>query len=167
MFTRLAITASLAVATLFGVVADASAQRRQQGIDIDFGPIRIEIGEGDGRPGPRPEPRPEPRPRPTVEYVVKEFNPITGGLYSTKVFAKESDANSYRDSVARVHWVKWRFAGINEPLRSRRFANSRTAQNFVDTDGPSKTGKAGFAILTDETRVVPARTGLSTRRVEN
>ena len=163
MCTRLAITASLAVATLFGVAQDASAQRRQQGIDIDFGPIRIEIGDGDGRPGPRPE----PRPRPTVEYVVKEFNPITGGLYSTKVFAKQSDANAYRDSVARVHWVKWRFAGINEPLRSRRFANSRTAQNFVDSDGPSKTGKAGFAILTDETRVIPARTGLSIGGVEN
>jgi hypothetical protein len=166
MYTRI-ITASFAVATLLGLAQDASAQRRQQGIDIDFGPIRIEIGEGDGRPGPRPEPRPEPRPRPNVEYVVKEFNPITGGLYNTKTFAKQSDANAYRDTVARVHWVKWRFAGINEPLRSRRFANSRAAQQFIDSDGPSKTGKAGFAILTNETGAVPARTGMSIRQVQN
>jgi hypothetical protein len=183
MFTRIALTASLAAATLFATAQDAAAQRRggirpqgnrQQDIDIGIGPIRIEIGDGWIRPrpgpgpGPGPGPRPEPRPvRPETVYVVTEYNPITGGVYSTRRFTKQSDAYNQRDAIARVHWVKWRFAGINEPLRSRRFANGAAAQNFINTDGPSKTGAAGFAILTNETRAVPTRVTITTREVQD
>jgi hypothetical protein len=190
MFTRIALTAFLAAATLFGVAQDATAQRRQQGsrsqwnrqpgnrpqvirpqvirpkvnrpqdVRIGIGPIRIEIGDGWTPPGPGPV-------RPVIEYVVTEFNPITGGVYRTRTFSRQADANAYKDSVSRVHWVQWRFVGINEPLRSRRFSSSTAAQRFIDTDGPSRSGAAGFAILTHETSIEPARVRVAARQVQN
>lgn len=175
MFARLSITASLALAALLGATTDLSAQNRRQGIDVDLGPIRIGIGDPDiivypgprPYPRPRPQPRPQPAPQPKYVYVVSEYNPITGGLYRSRTFDRQRDAYAYRDQLARAHWVKWRFMGINEPIRYRRFSSSTSAQRFIETDGPSKTGKLGFALLTKETRAVPTRVSISTRRVQN
>jgi hypothetical protein len=102
-----------------------------------------------------------------VVYVVSEYNPVTGGVYGTRTFNRQADAYAYRDQLARAHWVKWRFVGVNEPIRYRRFSSSSAAQRFIDTDGPSKTGKLGFALLTNETRAVSTRVSMSTRRVQN
>jgi hypothetical protein len=50
----------------------------------------------------------------------------------------------------------------NEPLRFRRFNSSFAAQSFIDSDGPSKSGKLGFAILTNETRNVATKVKATT-----
>lgn len=157
---RFALVAAAVLAAWVGSGQAASAQNRTQDVRIGIGPISIDIGEPDwGRPGPRP-----PRPQPRVEYVVSEYNPITGGVYRTQRFATRSQANLYRDSLARAHWVKWRFVGINEPIRFQRFNSVTAAQHFIANDGPSKSGKLGFALLENKTRAVPTRTTLSTQR---
>jgi hypothetical protein len=99
-------------------------------------------------------------PRTRVEYVVTEVNPFTKGIERTQRFTDKGTADRAYASLSRAHWVKWRFAGINEPLRFRRFASSAAAQQFIDTDGPSKTGKLGFAILTNETRNVATKVSM-------
>lgn len=98
-----------------------------------------------------------PRKRTRTEYVVTEYNPLTGGVVTTARFRDKAAADRQQAALSKVHWVKWRFVGINEPLRFRRFGSSFAAQRFIDTDGPSRTGKLGFAILTNETRVVRTR----------
>jgi len=98
-----------------------------------------------------------PRQRTRTEYVVTEYNPFTGGKVSTARFFDRAQADRQYDSLSKAHWVKWRFVGINEPLRFQRFKSSFEAQYFINHDGPSKSGKLGFAILTNETRVVPTR----------
>lgn len=106
-----------------------------------------------------------PRPKTRLEYMVTEINPMTGGVVTTKRFSSKSDADQVYGALSRTHWVKWRFVGINEPLRYRRFKSSFEAQRFINTDGPSKSGKLGFAILTNETRVVAGKVTLTTVRV--
>jgi hypothetical protein len=98
-----------------------------------------------------------PRKRTRTEYVVTEYNPFTGGVVSSTRFADKGSADRHSAGLSRAHWVKWRFVGINEPLRFQRFSSSFQAQRFIDIDGPSKTGKLGFAILTNETRNVATR----------
>jgi hypothetical protein len=98
-----------------------------------------------------------PRNRTRTEYAVTEYNPFTGGVVTTARFRDKADADRHQAALNKVHWVKWRFAGINEPLRFRRFGTSFAAQRFIDTDGPSKTGKLGFAFLTNETGIVASR----------
>ena len=98
-----------------------------------------------------------PRPKTRTEYVVTEYNPLTRGKVSTNRFSDKSQANRQYDMSSKVHWVKWRFVGINEPLRSRRFKSSFEAQDFINDGGPAKSGKFGIAILTDETRIVASR----------
>jgi hypothetical protein len=161
------LAASLALVTLLGATQDLAAQNKKRAVGIDLGPIRIEIGNpGRWQPGPGPQPPRPPRPNPNLVYVVTEYNPITGGVYNSQSFNNRSDAYAYRDAVARVHWVKWRFVGINEPLRSRRFQTSFAAQRFIDSDGPSRSAALGVAILTGETRVVPTRVNISSRLLE-
>jgi hypothetical protein len=100
------------------------------------------------------------------EYIVTEYNPFTKGVYDTpRRFTDEAEANENYDALRNAHWVQWRFAGINEPLRWRRFSSSTAARRFIDTDGPSKTGALGFAILTDETKVVPGDVRLTKEEV--
>jgi len=101
------------------------------------------------------------RPKTRVEYVVTEINPFTKGVERTRRFNTKEAADREYATLSRAHWVKWRFAGINEPLRFRRFDSSYTAQNFINSDGPSKTGKFGFAILTNETKNVAAKVSLT------
>jgi hypothetical protein len=102
-----------------------------------------------------------PKKKTRTEYVVVETNPITGGVVSTTRFPNKSAADRQFAARRKAHWVKWRYAGINEPLRFKRFNSSFEAQRFIDTDGPSKSGKFGFAILTNETRNVPTRVKLT------
>ncbi len=104
-------------------------------------------------------------PRTRVEYVVTETNPFTGGVVSTTRHSDKAAADRQYAALSKAHWVKWRFVGINEPLRFRRFGSSFAAQRFIETDGPSKTGKLGFAILTNETRNVATKVRLTTVRV--
>ena len=99
-------------------------------------------------------------PKTRVEYVVTEVNPFTKGIERTQRFTDKGAADRAYAIMSRAHWVKWRFAGVNEPLRFRRFASSAAAQNFIETDGPSKTGKLGFAILTNETRNVATKVSM-------
>jgi hypothetical protein len=110
-----------------------------------------------------------PAPKPQVpyktEYVVTEYNPITGGVFNTYRYPDANAANRRADLLRRVHWVKWRFVGINEPLRSRRFDNSTAAQQFIDSNGPSRSGALGIGILTNETRAVPATVVVRQERV--
>ena len=167
MFTRITFVATLALATLLVATQDLAAKNKKRAIGIDFGPIQIVIGNPDRwQPGPGPLPPRPPRPNPNLVYVVTEYNPITGGVYNTQSFNNRSDAYVYRDAMARIHWVKWRFVGINEPLRSRRFQTSVAAQRFIDSNGPSRSGAAGFALLTGETRVVPTRVNISSRLLQ-
>ncbi len=150
----------------FAHAKEASAQ-----ISIGIGDSGIVIGRPGfpfpgPQPGPRPGPWPRPQPQPTYTYTVTEYNPFTGGVIGTpRTFSNRNSAEAYRSSIARVHWVKWRFVGINEPLRWQRFGSSTSAQNFVRNDGPSRSGKLGFAILTHETRVVAGRVSLTSRRL--
>jgi hypothetical protein len=106
-----------------------------------------------------------PRQKTRTEYVVTERNPFTGGLQNSRRFLDRDAANLFYAKVAQGHWVKWRFIGINEPLRYRRFSTAAEAQNFITTDGPSKTGKLGFALLTNETSAVAARVSYTTQVV--
>jgi hypothetical protein len=106
-----------------------------------------------------------PRAKTRTEYVVTETHPFTGGTVSTTRFANREAANQHYALVSRAHWVQWRFVGINEPLRYRRFTTPFAAQGFIDTDGPSRSGKLGFAILTNETRNVASRVSLTTVNV--
>lgn len=99
----------------------------------------------------------EATPRTRTEYVVTETNPFTNGVQSTQRFTDRDAANRQYAIVSRAHWVQWRFIGINEPLRFRRFNSSASAQIFINDDGPSKSGKLGIAILTNETRTVATR----------
>ncbi len=102
-----------------------------------------------------------PRPKTRTEYVVTEYNPFTKGTVSTTRYSDKRQADRQHALRSKAHWVKWRFAGINEPLRFKRFNSSFEAQRFIDTDGPSKTGKLGFAILTNETRNVASRVSIT------
>jgi hypothetical protein len=101
-------------------------------------------------------------PRTRTEYVVKEINPVTNGAVRTERFADRNAANQFYATLSKAHWVKWRFAGINEPLRFRRFSSSFLAQRFIDDNGPSKSGALGIAVLTNETRNVPTKVTLTT-----
>lgn len=96
-------------------------------------------------------------PRTRTEYVVTETNPFTRGTVSTTRYLDKAQADRQHALRSKAHWVQWRFEGINEPLRFKRFNSSFEAQRFIDSDGPSKTGKFGFAILTGETRNVASR----------
>jgi hypothetical protein len=106
-----------------------------------------------------------PRQKTRLEYVVTEINPVTGGVVSTTRHASKAAADQQYAALSRAHWVKWRFEGINEPLRFRRFKSSFQAQAFIDANGPSKSGALGFAILTKETRNVPTRMKMTTVKV--
>lgn len=107
----------------------------------------------------------EATPRTRSEYVVTENHPVTNGTVSTRRFTDRNAANQHYAAVSKAHWVKWRFVGINEPLRFRRFDSSFAAQRFIDNDGPSKSGALGIAILTNETRNVPAKVKLTEVKV--
>jgi len=102
-----------------------------------------------------------PKPKTRTEYVISETNPFTGGAESTKRFTDRNAANAYYARVSKAHWVFWRFVGINEPARFRRFESSYVAQRFIDNDGPTKSGKLGVALLTNETRNVPTKVKLT------
>lgn len=98
-----------------------------------------------------------PKQKTRREYIVTEFNPVTKGTVSTTRFADKAAADRHYAGLSKAHWVQWRFHGINEPLRFRRFKSSFEAQRFINSDGPSRSGKLGFAILTNETSNVPTR----------
>lgn len=104
-------------------------------------------------------------PRTRTEYVVTERNPITGGVQSIRRFTDRNAANNYYSLAARAHWVQWKFMGINEPLRFRRFNSAAAAQTFIQNDGPSKTGKLGFALLTNDTRAVASKVSFTSQVV--
>ncbi len=106
-----------------------------------------------------------PRPSTRTEYIVTERNPFTGGVQNTRRFLDRNAANAFYSAVARAHWVQWKFIGINEPLRFRRFDSAAAAQNFIRNDGPSKSGKLGFALLTNDTRTVATRVSYTTQVV--
>lgn len=95
------------------------------------------------------------------EYIVTETHPATRGAISTKRFANQSQALQHADALRAAHWVQWRFMGINEPLRFQRFKSAGEAQKFINNDGPSKSGKLGIALLTDETKMLRSRVLLS------
>jgi hypothetical protein len=98
-----------------------------------------------------------PRKRTRTEYVVTERHPGTGGVVSTSRYTSRNEAVRYYDALGRAHWVQWKFMGINEPMRYRRFSSHSAAQTFINTDGPSKTGKLGFALLTNDTKILKSR----------
>jgi len=104
------------------------------------------------------EPPPEPEQR--LRFLVSESNPFTGGLERQAEFQHEQrDAYTKAcDAYRKVHWVKWRYAGISEPLRTQRFASRPAAQRFVDDKGPAKKGAIpGFAILSEPATLVAAK----------
>ncbi len=103
----------------------------------------------------------EATPRTRTEYVVTERHPATGGVVLTNRFSSRTEAVRYYDSLGRAHWVQWKFMGINEPMRYRRFSSHAAAQTFINTDGPSKTGKLGFALLTNDTKILKSRVSFS------
>ncbi|MGH7390224.1 MAG: hypothetical protein ACREM3_12320 [Candidatus Rokuibacteriota bacterium] len=110
-------------------------------------------------------PPPPPPPKVAVKHVVTERNPFSGGVESTREFAEADRAVFTRECAERrkVHWVSWRYAGINEPLRSRRFATRAAAQRFVDDRGPQKMGTVpALTVLGEAAAVVAARVACDT-----
>ncbi len=103
-----------------------------------------------------------PKQKTRLQYVVTESNPFTGGVVSTTRYFDRADADRHHAALSKAHWVQWKFFGINEPLRFKRFKSSFEAQRFIASDGPSKTGKLGFAILTNDTRNVATRVTIRT-----
>jgi hypothetical protein len=99
----------------------------------------------------------EATPRTRTEYVVTESHPATKGIVSTTRYTNRADAVRHYDSQKKVHWVQWKFIGINEPMRYKRFATVGQAQAFINNDGPSKSGKLGVALLTNDTKVLTGR----------
>jgi hypothetical protein len=153
---RLLLAAS--AATLLALVAVPSAQAaKTSAISIDIGDGGIVIGID---PGGRPKRQPQ------YEYVVQEYNPINGSLVATYRFRDRSQANAMQDRLARAAWVQWRFVGVNQPLKFRRFSSGSAAQNFILAKGPQKSGKLGWAVLKKgDTRVLATRVRMTTRRV--
>ena len=103
---------------------------------------------------------PPPPPEPRYRFEAVEKNPFTGGVERKRDFAHESRA-AYEQactSFRKVHWVKWRYFGINEPLRSKRFATRAQAQAFIDRNGPAEVAAVkGIAILSEAATLVAAR----------
>jgi hypothetical protein len=103
----------------------------------------------------------EATPRTRTEYVVTELHPATNGVVSTARYTNRADALRRYDMLTKVHWVQWKFIGINEPMRYRRFATVGLAQAFINDDGPSKSGKLGIALLTGDTKILKGRVTFS------
>lgn len=94
-------------------------------------------------------------------FVVTERNPLTGELVGTpQRFTSRLAATEYRETLRAGVWVVWRYVGVNEPLRSVRFANRFEAEQFIRTAGPSRRGLLGNLLLTNETRILSARVSL-------
>jgi hypothetical protein len=100
-------------------------------------------------------------PRTRTEYVVAEVHPATKGAVSTTRYRNRADAVRHYDSLKKAHWVQWKFLGINEPMRYRRFTSAAQAQAFINNDGPSKSGKLGIALLTNDTKILKSRVSFS------
>jgi hypothetical protein len=99
-------------------------------------------------------------------FVVTERNPLTGELVGTpRRFTSRLAATEYRESLRAGAWIVWRYVGVNEPLRSVRFLNRFEAEQFIRTGGPSRRGLLGKLLLTNETRILPARVSLETEIV--
>ena len=106
-----------------------------------------------------------PREKTRTEYVVTETHPSTRGVISTTRYTNREEALRQEGTLRQAHWVQWRFMGINEPLRFQRFKTAGEAQNFINNEGPSKSGKLGVALLTNETRMLRAHVRLLERSV--
>jgi hypothetical protein len=93
-------------------------------------------------------------------YLVTEYNPFSKGVENQKVFSPQESAKYTQtcNAYKKIHWVKWRYAGINEPLRTLRFSSYRAAQGFIDNNGPAKKGLIpGIAFLSEPAKIVPAK----------
>lgn len=100
-------------------------------------------------------------PKTRAEYVVTETHPATKGVISKKRYANRAQALQQHDALQSAHWVQWRFMGINEPMRYQRFKTAGEAQRFINSDGPSKSGRLGVALLTNETKMLRAKVTLA------
>lgn len=110
-------------------------------------------------------PAPPAPPRAAVKYVVTERNPFSNGIESVREFAAADHDAFTRECTKRgkVHWVSWRYAGINEPQHSRRFATRQAAQTFIDTRGPQNQGAVpALTILGQAAAIVAARVACAT-----
>jgi len=98
-------------------------------------------------------------------YVVSEKSPVTGeAVGSERRFGSRLEAMEYRESLRAGAWVVWRYAGIQEPLRSARFGSRSDAEQFVRTGGPARR-LLGLVLLTNETRILPAKVTLAVEHV--
>jgi hypothetical protein len=98
-----------------------------------------------------------PRKKTRTEYIVTEVHPGTGGRISTARFPTRAAALQHHDILKTGHWVQWKYVGINEPMRYQRFKTAGLAQAFIDNDGPSRSGRLGIALLTGDTKILPAK----------
>lgn len=100
-----------------------------------------------------------------VKYVVTERNPFSGGVESAREFAQADHSAFTRYCLERrkTHWVSWRYVGINEPLRSRRFPTREAAQRFIDDRGPQNLGAVpALTALGQAAAIVAARVACDT-----
>lgn len=70
----------------------------------------------------------------SVRYVVREFNPFTGGVENTYNYSDYDAAARQYDRLSRVHWAEWKYAGIGEQFHRRRFNSSSEAQSFLSSN---------------------------------
>lgn len=116
-----------------------------------------------GGKAPRPaSPTPPPA---AVKYVVTERNPFSGGVETAREFAQADHPafTRYCMELRKTHWVSWRYVGINEPLRSRRFPTRQAAQRFIDDRGPQNLGAVpALTALGEAAAIVAARVACDT-----
>jgi hypothetical protein len=115
-----------------------------------------------GGKAPRPaSPTPPPA---AIKYVVTERNLFSGGV-ETREFAQADQPAFTRHcmELRKAHWVSWRYVGIYEPLRSRRFPTRQAAQRFIDDRGPQNLGAVpAFTVLGEAAAIVAARVACDT-----
>lgn len=77
-----------------------------------------------------PPPVVDPPPQQQPVYTVKLYHPVTGGLVFNKTVTGTLTMESRKSYYERMHWRIWRFNGIEEDTKYRRFDSAREAHNY-------------------------------------
>lgn len=86
-----------------------------------------------------------------TDYRVELKHPRTGGVVSSRVVDTAAQADALRSKYAKQHWKFWKYHGIGEPLRQRRFGSESAARNYKPPIGiiQSQSVEAGRVTVTE------------------
>ncbi|MBE9032672.1 hypothetical protein IQ266_23325 [filamentous cyanobacterium LEGE 11480] len=89
-------------------------------------------------------------------YVVTVQNPVTRKVETRTRPLTTTTANRTYRSYRRTHYAIFRYAGINETTRTKRFSTQRAAQRYLDTNGPCRDANALNLCVIDMKKLRPA-----------